>query len=464
MKIDSVGPSNKARSIPFDAQKTYNYFAVVDPKGREPEAFYGRPGLRTFAEMGAGSIRGGFKAGNNRTFFVSGATLYELSFDGTYTVRGILKQSSGVVQIDENQTQMGVCDGQTLYVFTYETNTFAEVTDTDFPGASSFTAIDSYFIVSKPNSGEFYISNVTDGTAWDALDFASAESSPDGLVRVYSALGQLWLFGDKTTEIYSNTGAALFPFERIQNVRVEMGCLAPNSVVEIDNSVFWLGRDKNGQGMVFRAQGFTPKRISTDAVDYVIQKADRLEEVRAWSFQQDGHIFVVFTGGGLETSQVYDLTTQVWVDWTFFNEYGRHEQHLGSCHVAAFGKNLVGSRIDGKVYEMRMDTYTDDGEEICAQRVFTHISNENQPQRYRKLELLFENGVGNADAPDPKCMIEISGDLARTWSNVKERSLGKVGEYEKPIEVRRLGAYENLTFRVTVTDPVKKVMIGAYLT
>lgn len=463
MKIDLVGPSYQGRSIPFDAQRTINLFPVIDEKGKEPAALFGTAGLAPFTTVGAGAIRGMFKAGNGRVFCVSGATLYEIERNGSHIERGLLKQSSGFVSMGENFTQMGICDGKTLYIFTYDSNAFSEVADPDFPGASSFASMDSYFIVSKPKSNQFYISNVADGQSWAALDFASAESSPDTLVSVYAALGLLWLFGERTTEIYTNTGASLFPFERMQGIKIEMGVLSPQSIVAVDNSIFWIGQDMNGHGMVYRAQGTTPKRISTDAIDYTIQRAPRPQDIRAWTYQQEGHVFVIFTGGGMETSLVFDLTTQVWHERAYFNEYGRYEPHLGICHLFAFGKNLVGSRRDGKIYEMSMDAFTDDGEEIRRTRVYTHLSSENQSQRFRELEVQFENGVGNADAPDPQCFLEISKDLARTWGASQQKSIGKVGEYLKKVVFRRINQAENLTFKLSISDPVKVVMIGSYL-
>jgi hypothetical protein len=63
----------------------------------------------------------------------------------------------------------------------------------------------------------------------------------------------------------------------------------------------------------------------------------------------------------------------------------------------AFGKHLVGSRLDGKVYEMSPDYYDDDGEEIFRQRIFTHLLDENKQLRFSKLEVGFETGVGPAE-------------------------------------------------------------------
>jgi len=169
LKIGLVGPSYQQRSLPFNAQRTINLYPVLDQSGKDVSALYGTPGLDLFATAGAGPIRGGFRSGNGRVFFVSGSVIYELSSDGTTTNRGSLLGSSGAVSMAEGLTQLAVCDGSKLYSFTYSTDTFAQVTDADLPSSVGFVDnIDGYFIVNENGSGRFYKSTINDVTGWAA--------------------------------------------------------------------------------------------------------------------------------------------------------------------------------------------------------------------------------------------------------------------------------------------------------
>lgn len=465
MKIGLVGPSYQERSLPFDSQRSINLFPVFDKEGKEVSALYGTPGLTLFATAGVGPIRGNFNSANERAFEVSGNTLYELSSGGTATSRGTLDSTSGIVSIDENPFQLAICDGTDVYILTYATNVFAKVADVDLPDAGTLTYIDGYFVISKVDSGSFYISAINDGTSWAALDFATAESSPDELLRVYNAVGQLWLLGTKTTEIWTNTGATAFPFERISGAKMEVGILAPHTAVAVDNSIFWVGRDNIGSGIVYRAQGFSPQRISTNAIELLIQAAPTPETLRAYTYQQDGHTFYVITGGGMDTTLVYDISTQFWHERAFLNASGEFEPHLGACGMFAFGQQLIGSRLNGKIYTMSMGVYTDDGEEIAAERIYTHLSDEGKRIRFNQLEIAMETGVGNQSDPgqDPQIGLYISRDGGRTYSGGYSASFGKVGEYGKRVIFRRLGIAQDLTFKIRITDPVKRVLIGSYL-
>jgi hypothetical protein len=464
MKIGLVGATFQQRSLPFDAQRTINFFPVIDEQGKEVSALYGTPGLELFAETGSQENRQCFTSSNGRSFFIAGSTLYEVFSNGTTTNRGSLLSSSGNVSMDENGLQLGTCDGQFVYMFNYATNAFQRVIDTDLPSNVGFiTVIDGYFVANELNTGRFYISSLTDGLSWDALDFATAESNPDNLLCVKNALGQLWLFGTKTTEIWTNTGASDFPFSRISGAIMEVGVLAPHSVLDVANSIVWLGRDKHGQGVVYSAQGFVPRAISSEPINILISEANQPENITAFVYQEDGHTFYCLTGGGLETTLCYDILTQQWHERSY-NNAGNLSQHLARCCTFAFGKQLIGSRRDGKIYEMSLNYYGDDGEDIVSERIYTHLSDMNERIRYNKLEISLETGVGlQTGVTNPLISLQLSKDGARTWSNWFNDSIGKVGKYLTKVQFRRLGIAEQMTFKIRISAQVKKALTGSYL-
>ena len=295
MKIDLVGPSYQAWSSPFNAERTVNLFPVLDTRGKEVAALYGTPGLTLLDTAGAGAIRNCFAAQNGRAFVVSGSTLYEIDSLGVPTSRGSLNQSSGNVSIAENGFQLAICDGTTVYIFTYATNAFASPVTPGYVTAASITFLDSYFIVNKVDTGEMYISAQYDG-------LTTAESSPDDLIRVYNAVGQLWLLGSHTSEIWTNTGASAFPFQKISGANLEIGIVAPQTAVAIQEALVWVGEDQFGTGGVYKTTGIRPEKISTEPIETLIQNAPNKDKITAYAYQQQGHSFYVLTGGGLETT------------------------------------------------------------------------------------------------------------------------------------------------------------------
>ena len=64
---------------------------------------------------------------------------------------------------------------------------------------------------------------------------------------------------------------------------------------------------------------------------------------------------------------------------------------------------------------------------------------------------------------DPTVLLSWSDDGGHTWSNDHPASLGVMGNYKNRAIWRRLGASRNRIFRIAISDPVKKVLIGAYM-
>lgn len=465
MKAGLVGPSYQQRSLPFDAQRSVNLFAISDQQGKEVAALYSRPGYNLMGTSGIGPGIGLFTAANGRSFQVSGSGFYEIFADGSSILRGTLNVSQSITTMAENGLQVAICDGQKLYIFTYATNVFGIVTSTNLPSASTVDFISGYFVVSVSNSaGTFQISSLYDGTTWAALDFATAESSPDPLLRVMNVSGQLWLFGSRTVEVWANTGALNFPFQKIAGGTIDAGVMSGYAALSLDNSAFWAGQNVDGNGIVYRADGFSPQRISTETIERRLQAAPSPETLRCTKYQEEGHTFLGITGGGMETTLVYDLATSLWHERAFLNDDGTYGQDLAAEYTFAFGKQIAVDRTSGNFYQQSLDFYSDNGREIARDRVFTHVSNENQRIQFKNLTVGFESGVGNEVDPasNPKAILYISKDGARTWSNGIARAIGKVGKYLTRCTWQRLGQAREMTFRVRVTDPVKVAIVGAY--
>lgn len=468
MKIGIVGPSYEMRSLPFDAQRSINFFPVLDQQGKEVAALYGAAGKSLFCSTGSGgTARAAFESANGRAFFVSGSGLYEIFSDGTSTKRGELAQSDGVVTIAEIRTQLAVCDQKDVYILTYESNAFTKVSSAGIPtlGFGTIASINGYFIGNENGSGRFWISALNDGLTWPA-EFATAESSPDLLLSCVSALGQLWLIGNRSIEVWTNTGEAAFPFRRVSNAVINVGSLSAFTSIAIDNGLIIVGRDENGSGVVYKLQGLTPVRISTVAIERFIQESEDLDQLRAYSYQEEGSVFYVLTGGGLRTTLVYDFSTQQWHEKARMTTNGLFEQDRANCHVFAFGKHLVGDRLTDRIYEQSLNYYTDGDDPLVSERIYTHLSDSGKRIRYNSLEIGLETGIGlqSGQGAMPLVMMQLSKDGARTWTNWSTVGIGRVGEYLAKVIFRRLGIAEQMTFKIRISDPVKRVVVGSYLT
>ncbi|MFZ9922427.1 MAG: hypothetical protein ACO3E4_05895, partial [Candidatus Nanopelagicaceae bacterium] len=171
--------------------------------------------------------------------------------------------------VDNGNQLFIACNGPS-YIYNASTGVFAQITDGDFPGASVVGYLDGYFVFIEPNSQRVWVTSLLDGTSIDPLDFASAEGSPDGLVSMIIDHREVWLFGSNSVEVWYDAGLTDFPLQRVQGAFNEIGCAAVYSVAKLDNAIFWLGSDARGNGIVYRANGYTGQRVSTHAIEYAI--------------------------------------------------------------------------------------------------------------------------------------------------------------------------------------------------
>lgn len=461
MKIPFLGGSATQRSIALDAQRTVNLYPALDAEGKNTLALYGTPGRVTFATTQAAEVRGMYEA-KGRLFAVVGNTFYEIDSSGTATSRGTLLSVAGAVSIADNGLHVVVVDGLYGYSFTLSTNAFAQITDIDWPAANRIAFQDGYFIVNDAGTGSFFITSLY-GTAVDALDFATAEGAPDPLISLICDHRELWLMGSESTEVWFNSGNVDFPFERINGAFLETGCAAPQSVAKLDNSVFWLTQDKRGQGQIVRAQGYQPQIVSTRAMEYAIASYTRIDDAIAYTYQQDGVGFYVLIFPSANATWCLDVVSGLWHERSYWNA-GIEERVRDNCYAFCFGRHLVGDYANGKIYELKLDAYTDDGTPIRAVRRTRHQHAEGKRLFWSSLQIDMEMGVGLASGQgsDPQAMLRWSDDGGFTWSSEHWRSMGKIGEYSRRAIWRRLGTSRNRVYELVITDPVKRVIIDAW--
>jgi len=471
MKTPILGQSYVARSVNAADARMVNLFPEVLSEGKEAAFLQRAPGLRKLNTVGNGPIRGlwAFAADDDVAFVVSGTQLYKISPTYVATLIGSVS-GTGPVSMADNGTQLFIACNGPSYIYNNDTGAFGPITDTDFPGAVTVAYLDGYFVFNEPNSQKMWVTQLLDGTSIDPLDFASTEGAPDGLIAVSSNFREIWAFGTNSIEVWYDTGATDFPLQRIQGAFNELGLAAPFSVAKVDNGLFWLGRDRRGQGIVYRANGYSGERISTHAVEWQIQQYADLTDAIAYTYQQDGHSFYVLIFPTANTTWVYDLATQAWHERAGFVD-GAFTRHRSNCQMAFNHEIVVGDFENGNIYAFDLDDYTDNGsiqKWLRTWRALGPGKNDLKRTAQHSLQLDVESGVGlnTGQGSDPQVMLRWSDDGGHTWSNEHWASIGKIGQYYKRVFWRRLGMtlkIRDRVYEVSGTDPVKIAIMGAEL-
>jgi len=141
----------------------------------------------------------------------------------------------------------------------------------------------------------------------------------------------------------------------------------------------------------------------------------------------------------------------------------RHRCSIGVNGGIQFnGKTIVGDRANGKLYALNMNTYTDGGETTTRVRRTQIISNEKSNVLHNRIEIKFEAGVGLLGGDDPEATLKWSDDGGNTFSTGEAVSIGEYGERGVRAIWRSLGKSRNRIYELTISAPVKVIIIGAY--
>lgn len=459
--IPLFGLGIQGKSAVVSSQKHVNLYAEIVPEGEKSKiVFHGTPGLilRAGADLGDTPIRGWIAVGVVY-YLIHRAVLWEVNNAGTKTSRGTINTSTGRVDMAYDGTTILITTGTNGYTFTVATNTLTQISAAGFPDAARTCAwLDGQFVVDDGVADTFQIS--ADGTNWDALDFATAESAPDGISRVFSDNGEIILFGYDTMEPWGNTGDADFPFAAIKGATQEFGLAARWSLTKFNSGLAALMTSKSGGVQVRFISGYVPTVISSQEMDSIINGYSVVSDATAFSYMLDGHPMLQINFPTAETSWLYDASTGMWTKLEYGGEGARHR---GELHLDFINKHLIADYSNGNIYELGFNTYTDNGEPIVREIVGKHLKKDSDPVTIDELFVDMETGVGLAtgQGSDPQVMLSVSRNNGRTFGSEMWASLGAIGEYGKRVVWRRLGQSSDWVFKLRVSDPVKVVITYA---
>lgn len=481
--VPLFGSGTKGKSANVTSQRRINLYAErSDDKAQT--VYYSRPGLspalftQTTGATDGSPVRGMIAV--NRVVNPGLATQQTIDVvigaQGAYSFATVnnptrtlpsyptvtLQTASGpVVFADDGLSVIGV-DGTSAYVAVYSVGSYS-LTDMEtipvstFPyGARTICSIAGRFVVENPTyPGRFYWSGLQDYSAWDALDYATAETVPDVLSGVYSFRGELLLFGTKSIEFWAPTGDTSV-FARVGGAAAPWGLVSYGTIQPVEDTLFFVGR-RGGEIEVCALSGYNAQAVSTPDVEYDINN-NAGGPMSALTLRSGGHTFYVLNLSG--KTWAYDVNSGQWDEWQ--TDGGRFS---GQYTVVAYGFAIVSDYRGYSFWGVDPDAYTDCDEAMTREITSRHVFADLDRIGVAKLQLDMETGVGleEGQGSDPQIMLQVSKDGGHTFGNELWASLGALGQYAKQVVWRRIGMARDMVFRFRVTDPVKVVFINAGL-
>lgn len=465
-------------SRPIASQSCINFIPQIPQTNALSRAqLIGTPGITLRSTAGTKSARGAHVM-NGIPYTVNGTTLYRENDDSTTTSLGTIT-GSGRVSMADNGTQICiVVPGSTGYIYTVAGG-LVTISDAEFTtniGPSQQVVFkDGYFIhynnASASGTGVvFFISNLNNGLAYDALDFGSAEEDPDKITGIHVSRGTLYIGGEVTREMQDNIGVVSgnFPFQKVKSGTDTKGVKAQFSLIDFENGFAFVGGGLNEQPAVWIGSGNVSRKISTSAIDNILRQATdaQLESIFCTTYAEGGGYFLnvhltdkCFTYDSLASSLAQK---PMWHERRSKDSFGRDTTWRVNNIIDAYGKTIVTDNQSGNIGELDGDVYTEYGANITAVVATAPFSNQSERVTVSQIELTCESGVGNTLTPgdDPVVTREITDNGGQTYGNGTERKLGKTGEYNMRQIWRREGQFSRFRgYRFTMSGPFKKVII-----
>lgn len=503
-----VGATYQSQSPNIDDELCMNVYPepleAASPKA--PMALLSTPGLRVFSPVPGGFVAGpirGQLSVNGRLFVAGGdgTNLFEVFADGTANPLGNVQNDGLPVSMASNGRELLVCSNGSVWTFDMVTNVF-----TIAPVLGNMLQVgfsDGYFIAVQRASRTFQLSALEDSKTWDPAMVFEISVFGDNIVSFIVSYRQLWFFGTTQSVAYYNSGDQFNPFQPIPGAFMTIGSAARDGVVELDNSLFLMNKDKRGGGMVWRLNGYAPLRVSNHAVETMIQSFSQkygeagLSSMVAYGYQDQGHTFYVMYFPRPSATLVYDCAASAAAGVSMWHQRGFWDTNFGAFlahhswnHSYAFGKHLVGDWSSNALYEMGVYLFDDAGVPKRWVRRCPHVSRIDANQmweHYNRLQVDAQVGVGLAwpaawsnaatyplgqgtlyngvlyvsqqpantnhqpdTSPawwaaaipagiDPQMTLRWSDDSSQTWSNAHSKSMGRIGAYKTRLVWRRLG-------------------------
>lgn len=424
-------------------------------------AFYGTPGKTLDYTFGDTPIRGSIPVGDY-TYHVHRGTFWEVNNAGIKVSRGTIGTTSGRVYLAFNGTQIALVDGSAMYCYTIATTAFVTVTSGLFANPIDLTYQDGYGIATFENSQVRQISALYDFTTWDALEFDSAESNPDDLLRTISDHGELVSCGALTIEFAANTGGQDYAFSALKSSTLEYGLAAPDSLVKFNDSLALLAKNTMGQVQVMMMRGHALQPISSQEMDYIINGYNTVSDATGSAYMLGGHPMYQLNFPSEGKSWMYDASNNLWSELESGLNGGRDR---GEIRYDYLNKPRCTDYENGNVYTVSPDVYTDNGTTIPREIISKHFFIDENEVTVHELQLQIEAGVGlvSGQGSDPQVMLQISKDGGKTWGNERWATIGKIGKFKNRARWTRLGSGRDWVFKFRITDPVKVAILGGGL-
>lgn len=339
-----------------------------------------------------------------------------------------------------------------------------------------------YLTINDKNSNYFYrsekfpLESGQDGTVnmkpftFDKLSgdeapngfYINADYSTDNITAMISVNSYLFVFGKKSCQMYTYSGDSTYPFNTTTANASKIGILSPDSLAAINDTIFWIGANTEGQFGIFNAtQCSNVTRISNNNIERVISKMKKPEDATGFTWTENGHAFYAITFNTDDITLVYDMSTGLWHN-RVSTDPNLNEDHKWRYSYSVLFDNKLIFGCDYNLVVQKTDKFTehDDNRIIRLRRGGCTIDGYS-PFIIDNISFIVNNGYCSTINPTikPKLMFRYSNN-GSTFSNERIGYMGRQGQYGYYTEFPRLGMGRIWNFELSCSENIDFTIVN----
>jgi hypothetical protein len=455
--------SYKAKSGLASAERLVNCYAEPCPPDSEFQAMVlGTAGLTTWLNLNIGFPIYGMQVMGENLYVVAGPNVYKIDKTKTITLLGTIPTAPTRVLMTNNGTQVTILtESGTAYYCTSTIGSLTQITDGDYQLSDSIATLDGYTIATKQQGRTFQWSDLNATSSWQALNTQTVEADASNIVRVAMNNLELWFFKENIIEVYYDSARPGYIFDRKEGIFIQKGCAAKYSVASLDGSFFFLGNDR----IVYTTSGYQLAPISTFPISQEIETYETVSDAYAFTYVLNGHKFYCLTFPTADVTWEYNITTNLWHERQSINAQQNQGRWRATSNAFFNGLNLFGDFETGVIYQADSNVYTENGALILRKATSGTLFANFARVTLDRFTLMMSTGVGliSGQGSDPQIMLRTSIDGGQTWGFEDWQPIGTQGDYLKEVFWPSLGYGRTAIFEITMSDPVKFAIVGAFL-
>lgn len=374
-------------------------------------------------------------------YAVIGGAVYSITEAGLATNVATVTDAMNTT-IEGNNGAVTIAAGGTYYNID-SGGTVTTPTTGAFSNVGSLTFIGQRTVITENGGRRFSWSDAADSTTFNALNFATAETEDDDILRGMAIGPQFWIFSERSIERWYQSGSSdesefLLP---VSGAAIDTGLKAFGLLTRIPNGAFFVGDDN----IVYLISGGAMQPISTRGVETAIVQST---PNACFFYEDEGHKFCVlqFTD---RPAWCFDVSSN---EWHERSETGQFTTWTATASAKAYGKHYIGT--DAGAVAVLGATYQDFGSTLWRRAISTTLENDGNRFTIDRVQLQPLAGESTTSGRSPQIVVQFSKDRAKTFGRERILNVGALGDYDKLTTINALGQFRRATMQVTVTDPV----------